>query len=254
MNTVTVKNVVIGEGLPKICVPIVSKTRVEIIEEAKSITDIPVDIVEWRVDWFEGSNDLKQIIAVLEDLAPALNEIPLLFTFRTKREGGEKAIEAASYAALNQAVAATGLVDLVDIEIFTGDEIVKSAIEHIHASKVKVIASNHDFDKTPSKEDIVERLRKMQDLGADIAKIAVMPNNKLDVLELMAATVIMSEQYARIPIVTMSMSGIGVVSRLTGEAFGSAITFGSAKKASAPGQIPVKELDHVLQLLNRSMH
>lgn len=253
MNTVKVKNVVLGDGIPKICVPIVAKTKEEIIKEALSLANIHVDIVEWRVDWFDHALDIEKVKDVLKDLVPALNNIPLLFTFRTSKEGGEKAIEPKVYAELNKAVAATGLVDLVDVEAFTGDEIVKDIIESAHAFGVKVVASNHDFDKTPSKDDIIYRLRKMQDLGADIPKIAVMPKSKLDVLELLEATVIMSEKYADRPIITMSMSGTGVISRLAGEVFGSALTFGAAKKASAPGQIAVEDLYGVLQLLHKSM-
>lgn len=253
MNTVKIKNIVLGDGIPKICVPIVAKTKEDIIAEALSFKDIHVDVVEWRVDWFEDVFDIEKVKDVLKDLVPALNNIPLLFTFRTSKEGGEKAIEAKTYAELNKAVAATGLVDLVDVEAFTGDEVVKDIIASAHASGVKVVASNHDFGKTPSKDDIIYRLRKMQDLGADIPKIAVMPKSKLDVLELLEATVMMSEKYADRPIITMSMAGTGVISRLTGEVFGSALTFGAAKKASAPGQIGVEDLYGVLQLLHKSI-
>ena len=72
-------------------------------------------------------------------------------TFRTSKEGGEKAIEPDAYAELNIKAAQTGYVDLVDVEIFTGDEIVKKIIDGAHAAGVKVIASNHDFFKTPAK-------------------------------------------------------------------------------------------------------
>lgn len=253
MNTVKVKNVILGDGIPKICVPIVAKTKVEIIAEALSFANIHVDVVEWRVDWFEDVFDIEKVNDVLKDLVPALKNIPLLFTFRTSKEGGEKVMDAKVYAELNKAVAATGLVDLIDVEAFTGDEIVREIIESAHAAGVKVVASNHDFGKTPSKDDIIYRLRKMQDLGADIPKIAVMPKSKLDVLELLEATVIMSEKYADRPIITMSMSGMGVVSRLTAEVFGSALTFGAAKNASAPGQIGVEDLYGVLQLLHKNM-
>ena len=102
-------------------------------------------------------------------------------TFRTSKEGGEKAIGDAAYAELNIKAAQSGYVDLVDVEVFTGDEIVKQIIESAHAAGVKVVASNHDFFKTPDKDEIVSRLRKMQDLGADIPKIAVMPQNRKDV-------------------------------------------------------------------------
>ena len=80
-----------------------------------------------------------------------------------------------------------------------------------------------------------------------------MPKCKLDVLELLEATVIMSEQYANRPIITMSMAGQGVISRLCGEVFGSCLTFGAVNKASAPGQINVEELNKVLTIINRSI-
>ena len=115
------------------------------------------------------------------------------------------------------------------------------------------MASNHDFFKTPDKDDIVGRLRKMQDLGADIPKIAVMPQNKKDVLTLLAATEEMASEYADRPIITMSMAGTGLISRLCGEVFGSALTFGAAKKASAPGQMGVNDLSTVLELLHNAL-
>ena len=253
MNTVKVRNVVLGEGMPKICVSIVGVTKEDIIEQAKSLKYITVDIVEWRVDWFEGVFEIEKVKDVLVDLREELNDIPLLFTFRTSKDGGEKSIEIRDYVNLNKEIASTGLIDLVDVEAFTGDEEVKEVIEFSHSVNVKVVASNHDFDKTPSKGDIVSRLRKMQDLGADIPKIAVMPKCKLDVLELLEATVIMNEQYATRPIITMSMAGQGVISRLCGEVFGSCLTFGFVNKASAPGQINVKELNKVLKIINNSL-
>lgn len=126
-------------------------------------------------------------------------------------------------------------------------------IDGVHAAGVKVVASNHDFHKTPAKSDIIYRLRKMQDMGADIPKIAVMPQNKRDVLTLLAATEEMVTDYADRPIITMSMAGTGVISRLCGEVFGSSMTFGAAKKASAPGQMGVADLSTVLDLLHKAM-
>ena len=126
-------------------------------------------------------------------------------------------------------------------------------IARAHDAGVKVIASNHDFFKTPEKDEIVRRLRKMQELGADIPKIAVMPTCRQDVLTLLGATLEMQEHYADRPIITMSMAGTGVVSRLTGESFGSVLTFGAASKASAPGQIGVEQLKQVLDIIHSSL-
>ncbi len=66
------------------------------------------------------------------------------------------------------------------------------------------------------------------------------------------ATNEMVTKYADRPIITMSMAGLGVVSRLAGGVFGSALTFGAAKAASAPGQVPVEKLAQVLQVMHES--
>lgn len=253
MKTVQVRNITIGEGRPKICVPIVGQTKEDILLEAGTFERIPVDVVEWRVDWFENVFDTDKVLDVAKDLQTVLKDTPILFTFRTAKEGGEKAISSEDYKALNMAVAKSGYVDFIDVEAFTGEEIVKSMIQEAHSYGVKVIASNHDFDKTPAKSDIIYRLRKMQDMGADIPKIAVMPQSKKDVLTLLAATEEMTSCYADRPIITMSMAGTGVISRLCGEVFGSSMTFGAAGKASAPGQMGVEDLNTVLALLHDAM-
>lgn len=253
MKTVKIRNVEIGAGIPKICVPIVGVTKEDILAQAKALQSLPADVVEWRIDWFENVFDFDALKDALTDLRAVLRGLPLLMTFRTSKEGGEKAIDAEDYAELNIKAAQTGLVDLIDVEVFTGDEIVSRIIREAHAAGVKVVASNHDFDKTPDKDDIVSRLRKMQAMDADIPKIAVMPRSKRDVLTLLAATEEMATDYADRPIITMSMAGTGVISRLCGEVFGSALTFGAAGKASAPGQMGVQDLSTVLGLLHNAL-
>ncbi|MEE0283790.1 MAG: type I 3-dehydroquinate dehydratase [Lachnospiraceae bacterium] len=253
MNTIKVRDIEIGAGAPKIIVPIVGVTKEDILNEAKTFDSIPVDVVEWRVDWFEHVFEFDKVEDVLKELRTVLGNIPLLLTFRTKKEGGEKAIDTKDYKELNLRAAKTGYVDFIDVEIFTGDDVVREIIDGAHAAGVRVIASNHDFFKTPAKSDIIYRLRKMQDMGADIPKIAVMPQSKRDVLTLLCATEEMVTDYADRPIITMSMAGTGVISRLCGEVFGSSMTFGAAKKASAPGQMGVNDLNTVLDLLHCAM-
>ena len=253
MNTIKVRDIEIGAGAPKIIVPIVGVTKEDILNEAKTFDSIPVDVVEWRVDWFEHVFEFDKVEDVLKELRTVLGNIPLLLTFRTKKEGGEKAIDTKDYKDLNLRAAKTGYVDFIDVEIFTGDDVVREIIDGAHAVGVRVIASNHDFFKTPAKSDIIYRLRKMQDMGADIPKIAVMPQSRRDVLTLLSATEEMVTDYADRPIITMSMAGTGVISRLCGEVFGSSMTFGAAKKASAPGQMGVNDLNTVLDLLHCAM-
>ena len=253
MEVVKARNLIIGKGRPKICVPIVAATREEILDEAGALAGMPVDLAEWRVDWYEDAMDLPKVLVTAGMAREILGDTPFLFTFRTEREGGEKAMGAEEYIALNKAAAESGYVDLLDVELFTGDEAVMAVIEHAHRHQVKVIVSSHDFRKTPSREEMLGRMRKMQDLGADIPKIAVMPQLKRDVLTLLEATLEMSEQYAKGPIITMSMAGTGVASRVVGESFGSAVTYGAAGRRSAPGQLDAKELAGVLEVIHEGM-
>ncbi|MEH7523671.1 type I 3-dehydroquinate dehydratase [Bacillus sp. JJ1503] len=248
---ITVKNIVIGDGPPKICVPIIGETISQIKEEAKYLKTIDADLVEWRADFFENVEDIDQVKMALGIIHKELSSTPFIFTFRSAREGGEKDISLAYYAELNKAVINTGLVDIVDVELFSDEVIIREVVNTAHTNHVFVIISNHDFEKTPPKDEIIRRLRKAQELGGDLPKIAVMPTTASDVLTLLEATLTMYDHYADRPIITMSMAEKGVISRLSGGIFGSSITFGSAKKASAPGQIAATELRRVLTILHK---
>ena len=116
MKPVEVRGVRIGEGIPKICVPIVGETRKNIIEEARRIAGMAADIVEWRADWYEDVYDLGKVTETLSALREALGDLPLLFTFRTAREGGEREISSEYYQTLNIKAAESGNTDLVDVE------------------------------------------------------------------------------------------------------------------------------------------
>lgn len=253
MKTVKLNNIVIGEGLPKICVPMVGSTKEELLQEVEVLKSVGPDVVEWRMDWFEQVTQLDAVKDMLHVIREALGDIALLATFRSKKEGGEKEIDTAYYVALNKAVIETKEADLIDVELYTGDSEVAELVAYAHQHGVYVIMSNHDFAKTPSHDELVSRLVRMQEFDADIPKIAVMPTCKQDVLTLLSATTDMHELHADRPIITMSMATTGVISRLCGEVFGSALTFGAAKKASAPGQMGVEDLKTVLSLLHKSL-
>ncbi|MEH7490623.1 type I 3-dehydroquinate dehydratase [Neobacillus niacini] len=250
-KNVTVRGLTIGEGAPKICVPMVGETITELVEEASFLKTIDLDVVEWRVDFFEHVEDMEKVKEALNAIRSILPDTPLVFTFRSAKEGGEKEVSTDYYFELNKMASESGQIDIVDVELFNNEEEIRELVSAAHNCNVYVIISNHDFDKTPEKDEIVSRLRKAQELGGDLPKIAVMPRNTADVLTLLEATNTMYQQYADRPIITMSMAGKGVISRLAGEIFGSALTFGAAKKASAPGQVPVSELRNILSVINR---
>ena len=243
MRTVTVRDLVFGEGRPKICVPVVARDLAALTVQAEELRSLDADLCEWRVDWYDGE-DLEEAARTLRGYLP---HMPLLFTFRTKAEGGEKELSGEGYAALCKKLMALKDCGIVDIELFTAGKDAAELTEIAHQAGKAVIFSSHDFQTTPPEDEIISRLSRMEELGGDLLKIAVMPNSPADVLTLLSATMKMRERSSR-PLVTMSMGPMGAVSRACGETFGSCMTFGAAKTASAPGQIPVGDLKRMLEL------
>jgi len=246
MLSVKVKNIIIGEGTPKICIPVLGKTYDEILKSAKSAKDHQPDIIEWRADWYDGVFSDADLTDVLKKLRSYFEETPLLVTFRTKAEGGEKEISKEDYSHFVRTVAGSGCADLIDLELFIGEDTFNDCIKVAHDNNLYVVASNHDFHATPTDEEIINRLKTMDEKGADILKIAVMPNDPADVLTILKATYDMHEKYTKKPLITMSMGELGLITRLSGKVFGSAVTFGSAGVSSAPGQINALELRKLL--------
>ncbi|MDO4616006.1 MAG: type I 3-dehydroquinate dehydratase [Lachnospiraceae bacterium] len=247
-KSVQLNNTTIGEGSPKIIVPIVGSTREEICSQAREIISVKPDLVEWRVDLYEEIFDYEKAEKTLDVLAEILQEIPILFTFRSSLEGGEKYISAEEYHNLNVWAASRQEIAMVDVEGRREDLDGKALVGAIHDAGTPVIVSNHFFHKTPDKEMLERIFSELEDTGADILKLAVMPQNELDVLRLLEVTVEMKEKTDK-PVVTMSMGKLGVLSRISGGLTGSALTFGTVGAASAPGQLPVQELRTILGYL-----
>lgn len=250
MTELVLKNKKICSGsTPLICVSLMGESLEEltcnlnnIINESK---ESRIDIVEFRGDFYRDLEDESKLTQTLKYISDTVNDKILLFTIRSPKEGGQsRGYDKKSIEEINRFVIDNKLADMVDIELMSAEN---ALIQLAKERGVKIIMSNHDFQKTPSREIILERLTKMQAMGADIAKIAVMPIDEGDLLTLLQATYEMKTKHNDTPIVTMSMGSKGALSRTAGEVFGSAITFGAVGEASAPGQIPVKVLNDMLE-------
>ncbi len=245
MSTVKIRNIVLGEGLPKIAVPNVGENEEDIIASAKKIAAAKPDLMEWRIDYYsEGIKDNSKLVTTAKKLRNTVGELPILVTFRTKNEGGVLELSEDGYLNLIQTVIENRLGDAVDIELFHDEKRVSDLVADAHRYNVIVIMSNHDFEKVPAKDVIEFRLKKMAELGADVPKLACMPHNATDVLTLLTAT---SEVNAELPnpLITMAMGDIGKVTRVAGQVFGSSLSFGAVGKTSAPGQLSIEDLRNV---------
>lgn len=251
-HVLKIREMTLGAGKPKICIPVTGKNEAELRDEISVLKTSCCDIVEWRVDYFEDIDDPDKVKEMLSELKILLGRIPILFTCRTKNEGGEKEITADDYIKLYQAVIDTGNADLVDVEMTMGGNVCKELIGYAHKNSAYVVMSSHDFNKTPDKDVLVERFKYMQEQGADVPKIAVMPHSAADVLTLLSATDEFVSRFADRPVISMSMGWLGSISRISGEFFGSALTFGAAKHVSAPGQLSVNDVNYILKVLHNT--
>lgn len=249
MKNVQVNNLIFGESGAKICVPVTGTDEKQILSDIDKLKDVDFDLIELRIDYYEHVRDLDNVLLLLKNIRKTYHRT-LLFTFRTKKEGGVCELPEEEYFALNRIAAGCGLVDMIDIELFSSEEMVSNTVDFAHKKNVKVIMSNHDFNKTPSKEEIVSRLMRMQDYNADITKIAVMPNCEEDVLTLLSASLEMKKEKGDRPFIAISMGPLGAVTRITGELSGSCLTFASLNNSSAPGQINVKNARELLKLFS----
>lgn len=242
----------LGGETPLICSPLVGRTRERVLAEAANVVAKGPDVIEWRVDYFEGIADTKAVVAAAGELRRVAGDMPIIFTRRSIREGGEKiAIGDEDVIRLYDAVGASGHVDLIDFEMGNDAGHVREVRESTRTHGAKLILSYHNFGFTPGVELLVQRFLEAERLGADVAKVAVMPCDRGDVLALLAATA-QADAKARIPLISMSMGPLGSVTRMIGGVFGSALSFAVGEGSSAPGQIPIGDLKAVYDVIRRA--
>jgi 3-dehydroquinate dehydratase-1 len=241
-----------GGRLPAVCAPLVARTRAALAAETAAVAAKKPDLLEWRVDFFEAIADTGEVLAAAAVVRAAAGGIPVLFTRRCAREGGQPIpLEEAGVLALYEAVAGSGCVDLVDFEMGNDAVHVAQVRALTRRHGLPLVLSFHDFRQTPAEAGLRARFEQAQRLEADVAKVAVMPQSVEDVHRLLGAT-LQASRALRIPVISMAMGGLGAVTRLCGGVFGSALTFAVGADASAPGQIRIEDVRATLAVLQRS--
>jgi 3-dehydroquinate dehydratase-1 len=251
-KVIEVRNKTLGGGTPLICTPLVGRTRERVLAEAAGVVKKTPDVVEWRVDYFEGIADAAAVLDVARSLRAAAGDLPIIFTRRSIAEGGEPiAIGNEEVVELYDKVAASGLIDFLDFEMSNDAALVRRVRESANKHGTRTILSYHNFGYTPGHDFLVQRFLEAERLGGDVAKVAVMPRDRSDVLTLLAATA-EADAKGRIPLISMAMGPLGSVTRMIGGEFGSSLSFAVGEGSSAPGQIPIADLNAVFAVLRRA--
>jgi len=244
-----------GGAVPAICIPLVARDRVALQGELQAVLALAPDIIEWRVDHFlttHGADDvpgvLQQLRSVLEASVPSARP-PLIFTLRSPAEGGEACgLDAERAAGVIDGTIASGAIDFIDLELSASPGLFSQALMAARKAGIRSIVSSHDFSATPPTDEIFDRLRRAVQVGADIAKVAVMPRSMADVLRLLEASERGYRELER-PLITMAMGPLGGVSRVFCGMFGSSLSFAAGSATSAPGQWPAESLRAAFELI-----
>lgn len=251
---VVIRGAALGGGNSSlICTPLVGRTRDELLAEMGRIVAWQPDLIEWRVDFYSGIADRNGVLGLSADLARVSRGIPLIFTVRSAREGGKSIpISDEQVASLCVEACETRAFGLIDFELSApraGLERVRAAA---HETDTGLILSFHDFTGTPGEDLLHAKFAEASELGGDIAKVAVMPHSVEDVLALLRASRRAYERFD-MPLITMSMGPLGVLSRVAGWMFGSSVSFAVGAASSAPGQLPIEDLRAGMAVLQKAL-
>ncbi len=210
---------------------------VSTIDEVINAEKAGADLLEVRMDLLDRIEDVSQFF---KDVRRS-SSLPIIATNRWSKEGGS--FTGSEQERISVLSSAMDLSDAVDIELrAAGRDVV---IEKAKKQGIPSIISYHDFDKTPSKEQMMRILEEARSAG-DLPKLAVMAKSPGDVLQLLEVTL-----QAQKPLCTIAMGTLGVHSRIIAPLYGSALTYGHTGKAKAPGQLSVSELRGTLDILLR---
>lgn len=217
-----------------VCAALMEKT----LSQALSICEATdADIVEARLDFLDDLSDLS----MLSDFPK-----PVIATCMPESEGG--VFTGSESERVKVLKMACGLCSHVSIEVDMDPSLRQELLEEARGCGCKAILTHHDFERTPSVEEMVATLQKMQELGADIAKIAYTPSSKADALDVMVAV---ERAALKIDAIALSMGELGSFTRVLGPMLGGYLSFAAVdgSKRTAPGQLTVDEMLEVKRLL-----
>ena len=214
------------------------------LEEAQEI-DVSryeeADIIEWRADFLAKDDILNVAPAIFEKFAGR----ELIFTLRTRQEGGEIELSDDEYVALIKEVAGFYQPDYIDFEYFSHKGKFEEMLEFPN-----LVLSYHNFEETP--ENMMEILSELTSLTPKVVKVSVMAHNEQDVLDWMNYTRGFKTLTPEQDFVTISMGKVGRISRIAADLTGSSWSFASQEMASAPGQISLSNMKKIQEILNEN--
>ncbi|MFX1455784.1 MAG: type I 3-dehydroquinate dehydratase [Promethearchaeota archaeon] len=243
-----------------ICVPIQVKSvdLSEITPTINKVIKLKPDFVELRFDYISDIEKITKdfIISLINQIQP---QIPVICTFREKSEGGQREIEINERRQIIELIIESK-PKFVDIEINTENQVLRDLILLASQNEVIPILSYHDFERTPSYEEVsnilensFKRLKNLllvseKILNKSIFKLIFIAHSFEDNIVPLKLCKLNSSKNSRI--ISFCMGDQGLFSRILCPFSGSLLTFSSLDEKTAPGQVNIIKIREILNLLN----
>ncbi|CAL9153078.1 unnamed protein product, partial [Musa hybrid cultivar] len=227
------------ERMTLLCVPLVSKTVEQMVADMAAAKACGADLVEIRLDHLSNFDPRRDLQLLLDD-----RPLPALVTYRPKWEGGEyEGNDKQRFQALCLAMELGA--EYVDVELKVAEDFVRLIFEK-KPENFKLIISSHNYQSTPSNEELSSLVARIQAAGADIVKIATTAVDIVDVAHMFQVIV----HCQQVPMIGLVMEEKGLISRLLCPKYGGYLTFATlgAGKESAPGQPTISDLLNVYNI------
>ncbi|XP_021742372.1 bifunctional 3-dehydroquinate dehydratase/shikimate dehydrogenase, chloroplastic-like [Chenopodium quinoa] len=222
----------IGRNPTLICVPIMNDTPDQMLVQVNKAKEQGADLVELRLDFLKNFNPDHHLQLLIQN-----SSLPTLITFRPTWEGGQyDGDESKRRSALYRAMELGA--DYIDVELKVADEFFDS-FGGKKPTRTAIIVSSHNYQSTPSVEEIGNLVSRIQATGADIVKIATTATDITD-----CARILQVLTHSQVPMIGLVMREKGLMSRILCAKFGGYLTFGTLEEGaiSAPGQPTIKDL------------
>lgn len=247
MKICQVKDLEIGTGIVRTCVPITATDSKQIIKELTDLQNIECDLIELRLDYLADLEEIPDLFVAIENNNYSK---PIILTLRSTQQGGKFEFKEEIVKNIYELGVKKGLFAIYDLELIWGKQFLSTLIAMIQSRGQKVLISDHNFTGIYDQEAVYSRLTAMDDLGGDILKVAMMPKERKDIGGFIDAVVNVQENFDK-PLVLIAMGQLGMFSRVMAQQLNSAISFGTVRNQSAPGQLALEDLNTILRILGK---
>ncbi|MEM2994885.1 MAG: type I 3-dehydroquinate dehydratase [Candidatus Bathyarchaeia archaeon] len=221
----------------RVCTPITANKTMEIPAFIKRAEQMGADLAEIRLDYLESFDGIEKAVEKAK--------IPLIATNRQYEQGGKRRQDENERVKMLLKAAGMGF-SFVDLEITTSN--IETIMKDLRKTNAKIILSFHNFNETPSLEEMRKIVAFQIEIGADICKLVTMAKSLNDNLTFLSLAAEISK---KTPIICFAMGKLGVPSRILSPMFGSYLTYASLESGmeTAPGQISIGQLKEIYRLL-----